>query len=242
MSVAANLMASYSRRRFACLFFSLIMTMAAAPVFGALGFGGKFIEILLGMNILAATLITLHSHRLYAGLGLFVLFLGLRILHTIQGSGALLLTGHGIGVVICLVSVSTIIRHILREKSVDSEHIFAALDVYLLIGIICGLLFFIFEEKWPGSISFHGLVSIGKDAQLEYTIYFSFVTLGTLGYGDMLPISGPARALAVTEALVGQMYLVVVVARLVSLYKGGSECNEGDRDKPANRADDFEQL
>ena len=59
----------------------------------------------------------------------------------------------------------------------------------------------------------------GRQNVLAHTICFSFVTLG---YGDMIPISGPARALAVTEAIVGQMYLVVVVERLVSLYKRGA--------------------
>jgi hypothetical protein len=49
-------------------------------------------------------------------------------------------------------------------------------------------------------------------------IYFSFVTLATLGYGDVVPASGPARALAMLEAVFGQLYLVVLVARLVSLY------------------------
>jgi hypothetical protein len=61
--------------------------------------------------------------------------------------------------------------------------------------------------------------------QLAQTLYFSFVTLGTLGYGDIIPVGGPARALAVVEAIGGQMYLVVVVARLVSLHQehwGGS--------------------
>ncbi len=66
-------------------------------------------------------------------------------------------------------------------------------------------------------------------------LYFSFVTLGTLGYGDITPVGGPARALAVSEAIVGQMYLVVVVARLVSLYEGSALRDERrQRDKAIN--------
>jgi hypothetical protein len=53
-------------------------------------------------------------------------------------------------------------------------------------------------------------------------VYYSFVTLATLGYGDIVPLSPSARGLAILEAVVGQIYLVVVVARLVSLY-GQSE-------------------
>jgi hypothetical protein len=112
----------------------------------------------------------------------------------------------------------------MSEGFVTSERIFAALSVYLLVGIVCGLLFCIFVEQWPGSFSFQGSSFVGsKQNILAHTVYFSFVTLGTLGYGDIIPVSGPARALAVIEALVGQMYLVVIVARLVSLYKGGAD-------------------
>ncbi len=90
--------------------------------------------------------------------------------------------------------------------------------------IVVTVSFGIFLEQWPGSFSFQGSSFVGsKQNVLAHTIYFSFVTLGTLGYGDIIPVSGPARALAVTEAIVGQMYLVVVVARLVSLYKGGAD-------------------
>jgi hypothetical protein len=54
-------------------------------------------------------------------------------------------------------------------------------------------------------------------------MYFSFVTIASLGYGDIVPLSAPARSVAVLEALSGQMYLAVLVARLVSLYSRGSK-------------------
>jgi hypothetical protein len=230
MNVLQELMHLYSRRRFACLFFSLLSTLVAAPVLVALGLGTNSMDAFLALNILASILITLVSFRSYVGLGLLVLATSLRVGYALLGYEPLLMTSQGINVVICLVATLVMLRFMLSTGTVNSERIFAALSAYLMIGLICGLLFFIFEEEWPGSFSFQGFASSGSGSvQLADTIYFSFVTLGTLGYGDITPIGGPVRALAVAEAIGGQMYLAVLVARLVSLYRDLSDLGERDR-------------
>jgi hypothetical protein len=101
------------------------------------------------------------------------------------------------------------------EGRVGGERISAALCVYMLVGIAFGGFFATLDQLAPDSLvqSASGEV-LGTDG----AIYFSFVTLATLGYGDVVPASGPARALAMLEAVFGQLYLVVLVARLVSLY------------------------
>jgi hypothetical protein len=242
MTVVHELTAVYSRRRFACLFFSLLITMVAAPVLGAMGLGTRFIEIFLGLNILAAVLVTVFSFGTHLGVGLLLLLAVSRAGHALLGQGLLLDTSLGVGVVICLLAIGIMLRLILSEGSVTSERIFAALDVYLLVGVTCGLLFCVFEEMWPGSFSFQGSTfAETKQSPLAHTIYFSFVTLGTLGYGDIIPVGGPVRALAVAEAMIGQMYLVVIVARLVSLYKGKAERNDGNTRDEATHADDIPQ-
>lgn len=236
MTIIRNLIHIYTRRRFACLFFSLLITMTAAPVLSAMGLPTRFIWGFLTLNLVMAILITFSGFALgsYLGTGLLILALAATCGHAFLGSTSLLITSQGIGVLICLLSVVIMFRHILEEGEVTSERIFAALNVYLMIGIVCGLLFGIIEEEWPGSFSVQGSSLAGdKRVHLTHTIYFSFVTLGTLGYGDMIPVSGPARALAVVEALGGQIYLVVIVARLVSLYRGPSERRKKKRqEKP----------
>ena len=223
MSVIHDLINAYSRRRFALLFFSLLITMVAAPILGAMGVSTKFMEIFLAFNLLAAVLVTVFSSGIYAGVGFLALLAA-------RGGGALLgyeplqEMSQAIGVLLCLVSAVIMLRFILSEGFVTSERIFAALSVHLLVGILCALLFCIFVEQWPGSFSFQGSsFTENKQNVLAHMIYFSFVTLGTLGYGDIIPVSGPARALAVTESIIGQMYLAVVVARLVSLYRGAAD-------------------
>lgn len=232
-----KLTTGYSRRRFACLFFSLVITMVAAPVFGAMGLSTQFMEAFVALNILAAVLITILRFNNYAGLLFLAMVIAARSTHAFLDFKPLLATSQGAGAVVCIIAICAMLRFILSEGSVTSERIFAALDVYLLIGVMCGLLFCILEEQWPGSFSLQGSsLAGGKRDVLAHTVYFSFVTLGTLGYGDITPIGGPVRALAVAEAMIGQMYLVVVVARLVGLYKGNTGRNDDEHRDESNDA------
>lgn len=108
-----------------------------------------------------------------------------------------------------------------HTKQVDANMICASLCVYLLIGIAWSSLYSLCEVILPGSF-IYAYAGEGEQAGMvfgdEIPIYYSFVTLTTLGYGDMVPVSPPARILAVLEATVGQIYLTVLVARLVGLH------------------------
>jgi Ion channel len=104
-----------------------------------------------------------------------------------------------------------ILRYALRGGRVNAEKIAAAVCVYLLLGVVWQDLYILVDIFIPGS--FNSALLTGKDF-----LYFSFITLSTLGYGDITPVIGPARALAYTEALIGQLYLTILVARLVGLY------------------------
>jgi hypothetical protein len=113
-----------------------------------------------------------------------------------------------------------------RGRDVDRERISASISLYLMFGLIFALIFALVEKLLPGSFFYSILSSDGFDQKpLLHFMYFSYVTLATLGYGDIVPISGPAKGLALLEAIIGQLYLVLVVARLVSLY-GKSESKE----------------
>lgn len=106
-----------------------------------------------------------------------------------------------------------IIRNVLRAEVITWDRIQGAVCAYLLIGVAWGVLY-----GWVGlrdPQAFSGAVEV--DAQSgEPMVYFSFVTLTTLGYGDITPVSQAARTLAWLEAAFGQIYLVVLVAHLVS--------------------------
>lgn len=108
-----------------------------------------------------------------------------------------------------------ILRHIFRQKDVTLETIYGAIVVYILIGLLWVFLYTFTDFFHPGSFLFSDALA-GETRKVLY--YYSFVTLTTLGYGDISPVSGPARSLAMLEAIVGQMYIAVLIARLVGMH------------------------
>ncbi|WP_404309043.1 potassium channel family protein [Neorhodopirellula lusitana] len=101
----------------------------------------------------------------------------------------------------------------------DLNRIIGAISIYFVIGLLFGLLFSLLETFHPGSFN---LVMQANDASGHHETfnqlnYFSSVTLTTLGYGDIQPVSRPARTLATLEAMIGQLYLAIVVAQLVGV-------------------------
>jgi voltage-gated potassium channel len=109
------------------------------------------------------------------------------------------------------------LRFVLRSSAITIEHLYAALSAYLLVGVFLGVLYGSLEEALPGSL----IVGSGAASQpfrLSQGIYFSFITLATVGYGDIVPGNDMVQGLAVVEAISGQFYLAVMIARLMSLY------------------------
>jgi hypothetical protein len=119
--------------------------------------------------------------------------------------------------VIALLAAVSALRFALGARVVDREHLYAGLSAYLLAGVFFGVFYWVLERTWSGSLAIPGEGAQGKFS-LAVAIYYSFVTLATLGYGDIVPRSEVARGLAVVEAVAGQLYLAVLIARLVSLY------------------------
>jgi hypothetical protein len=118
-----------------------------------------------------------------------------------------------------LLAAAAALRTVITTRRVSTEVVYAALSTYLLAGIFFGQLHLAVETYWPGSYG-------GPSPFTEVSsLYFSFVTLATLGYGDFLPKSDLARGLTVFEVIGGQLYLAVMVARLIGLFptaKGNS--------------------
>ncbi len=109
---------------------------------------------------------------------------------------------------------SLILLFIMRQTEITIEIIKAAMSAYFLIGLMWSFVYLAIEVLRPGSFQ----VASGTTLNHDQFIYFSFVTLTTVGYGDVTPISNGARSLAILEAVMGQFYLAVTVARLVSIH------------------------
>ena len=114
------------------------------------------------------------------------------------------------------------VRHYRAAGGVTLTTMFAGLCIYLLIGMA-----FSYTYGIISSISDEPVFAQDIDADQSDYLYFSFTTMTTTGYGDLSPESDPARSVAITEQLFGQIYLVTVVALIVSnLGRRGAESNE----------------
>jgi voltage-gated potassium channel len=105
------------------------------------------------------------------------------------------------------------LNRILRHRRVTHETVLGALCAYVLIGLLFAFLYLAVDELRSGPF----FAQPGEHTQSEY-LYFSFVALTTLGFGDLSPTPGLPQALTVIEALSGNIFLVTLVARLVTLW------------------------
>ncbi len=124
-----------------------------------------------------------------------------------------------------VIAITTIavVRRLLTYPVINVAMVLGALCIYLLFG-----LFFTYLYATVGSLIPVPVFAEVKQASLSDYLYFSYITLTTVGYGDLTPGSGLARSLAVVEALTGQLYLVTVLALLVSKF--GMARTRSDRD------------
>ena len=112
----------------------------------------------------------------------------------------------------------TILSYILRQRAVTVDMIYGAVCAYLLFGIVWGLIFGLLEFVEPGSFVIAGAAAMESQDLAVTMLYYSFVTLTTLGYGDLVPVTPPARSLSFLEAAFGQLYLAILIARLVGMH------------------------
>jgi hypothetical protein len=121
---------------------------------------------------------------------------------------------------ILLYATLTILRAVARDCVVTVDTIKGAVCVYLLIGVTWLYIFVLIDSFSPGSFRLDPSPEgrVPEWQRLPQLLYLSFSTLTTLGYGDIIPLSGPARTACYLEAAVGQVYLTVLIARLVGMH------------------------
>ena len=113
--------------------------------------------------------------------------------------------------------VVNLLRFVLRAPSVNIEVLCASISAYLMLGLMWTMAYWLVDQLTPGAFSFN--TNTGKQSMNGFNgFYFSFITLSTVGYGDITPVSRIARWLAAMEAMTGLLYVAVLIARLVALY------------------------
>ncbi len=119
-----------------------------------------------------------------------------------------------------------LIIRVAKSKRVTIVEFLESINIYMLLGIAASILFgFLYRIK-PEAFS----ASTGNFSSQADFIYFSFVTITTLGYGDILPVSHLARSLAIMFSVTGQLYLTMIIAMLVGKYLSVNQVNTNPKD------------
>jgi hypothetical protein len=221
------------RDNFFYLFAALLVLIVIGPVLTvSLGSLGILVaELTLSVTLVIA-LWSLQSSRVafFFGIALVVINVlgtaGWLVFDSKQAAVASRMSG----LLFLFLSISGAVIQVFRQDRVDLNKVVGALCIYLLIGAIFAILFQLLEDFSAGS--FEGLEGYEGPALPWRFTYFSFVTLSTLGYGDVLPLTLYAETLVTLEAVLGQFYLAVLVAGLIGAYLGDRERIPGTRQMP----------
>jgi len=222
---AASLARHYARHRFAALFAVLLLTIAGHGFVSALLPAANPLDWLLGASLVALVL-SAGRGRLRLALGaLAAAFVAMRLVEPFLDHPAPMHAAQTSLGLACLLAAGVAARRALSAGPVDTERIFAALDVYLLVGVAFGVGYWLLETALPGSLALGDrALSTGQ------TIYFSFVIQTTVGFGDIVPLREQAQGLVIVQGIGGQLYLAVLIARLVGLHsaEAGAPRREGE--------------
>ncbi len=204
---------------FQSLFVWLILYLVVAPFLEKMPRANliftAFISMVLFFAVLAIKEETLLFKWSIATLGVCLVLLWLNVLKLITFPD---LINTGILILYVSMVIYSFSKYVFSARVVNTSLICAALCLYLFIGTLWGFFFEILEQLHPGSFAGYLLEQTRSPVELrQHFQYFSFVTLTTLGYGDILPRTSGASALCHTEAFLGQIFMAVTVARLVGI-------------------------
>ena len=216
INISIDAVRSWYKSRFVYLIVAIISLILVAPFLE--GYVGIriLVDLFFTVIFLAAIFSISHKKRLRAFGVVLVLPTIVSLWATyFMVSDAVFIVGRIFGILFFGFAIVQILRFIFRAKDVTKDVIFAAIVVYLLIAMMWSFIYGLLEVLQPGSFSI-------PDAHIHESrrlfMYFSFVTITTLGYGDITPLAERATSFAILEAFIGQIYLVVVVAWLVGMY------------------------
>lgn len=200
------------RARLRGLFASLVALMLLQPLLGA----WTSVLGLAMVGLLLATLATVERAPVLAlAAGLSVLHVGGVLAFNVSGPEALgaLRVGQAAGAMLYGVVAARLLRHVLGKHQGTAEALYGAACVYLLVALAYAMLYAVVAHLVPGSFA-----EAAPPLTWDDLLYFSVVTLATVGYGDVTPVSPHARALVLSEVLAGVFLTTIVLARLVGLY------------------------
>lgn len=177
---------------------------------------GLYIRLVLGTVVLSGVFAAEYSRKVFG----ILFFMGIVVMIAMALGfifpDARSIVALGFVLVTFSLTLSTIalVSHVAGAETVDRSTIACSINSYLLMGLTASVLFIIIDILLPNSF----LELNSSSDELGSYIYFGFVTLTTLGYGDITPIGGLARSFSTFIALAGQLYLVIIMALIIGKY------------------------
>lgn len=210
--------------RYFLLLCAILVLLVVQPIAAAFGVMESLFELLL-VVVMAAFVLVLAKERVWRWVAIATLVLVVVLLvsgHYFLSSNASDLSvtvSHAIGAGFFVLVAGKIVGSIFRAQEINWDTICGAICGYLLLGVAWALVYSMMYAANPEAFQIDDAIQTQME-QVDYSrnvfIYYSFVTLTTVGYGDLTPLSMPARTLSWVEALTGQLYLAVLIAGLIS--------------------------
>jgi hypothetical protein len=207
------------------LLLSLLFILLAYPTFEKALWAGKLLAIFFTFGLVAGVYAVSGEHKIRFRISLFLAIPTILLLWTDQftpqdrsWSFYLDIVAEAFMVIFTAYTAVCILLHLMRAKRVTADILTGAACTYLLFGISWGILYSMIEVVMPGSfiISDH-LMPLSSENWSIFN-YYSFVTLTTLGYGDITPVTSRAQSFAILEAVTGILFTALLVSRLVGMY------------------------
>ncbi len=200
------------KSRFIYIIFAIMLVLLVNPFIRPLGLIGHLISTLLLAMIPLASAYALTEEKKKAIIVLliaapFVILDGLNFFFT---NRPLMVVAFSFGTILYFYIVVLLVKNLLSIRVITADLIYCAISIYLLIGILWAGIYTVLEGISPGSFS--------VTSETTDLLYFSFVTLTTVGFGDVAPLSVLGKRLAVFEAAMGSIYMAVIIAMIVGRY------------------------
>lgn len=206
------------RRPYTLLFYTLLLAIGTLPVVRMLGLPDWPVSVLLAFVLLGAAMTADRGHYRQLLIGLGSVVVAGRLAGQLFGFGAVFEEITSVAwAVVALFAAAGALRFIFRRGVQRSEQLYAALSAYLLVGIFMGVMYAAIGARSPEAFLVLGAPASAANFSQGTAVYFSFVTLATLGYGDIVPATEATRGLVILEAVGGQLYLAVLVASLIGI-------------------------
>lgn len=207
--------------KFIYLLGSLLVLLIASAFVQHTDLGNVIFNVLLSVTLLASIYAISHDRRfVVAGIVLAIMTFASAWFAQLSGSHVLRLTTALLGFIYFFYAAAVILIHILKAPAIKLDELLAAVSTYLLLGIGGAFIFrfLVLIDSHTLAITSPAIAEVPPTGPMGIYIYYSFTCLTTLGFGDIVPATPEARVFSYLAAVIGQIFLTVLIARIVGLH------------------------